>query len=444
MRKWALALVALLPTPALAADASGTWTISGPVTPQCALKQTGALIIGGCKGANAEGPVTGTVDGDTVKWTYHWVAYADKNSGSFDFSGTLGADSISGSVIVNGAASPFTAKRTGPAPDATAAAGINRMPPKSVWQVDTDGTAFHQQSGLNCPQRSAEFLRNEVTMYDKVGFDVSCNYRIATADVTLYLTRRAPNALTTDFEGAKQALVQTTPTATPRDGALAAPTGFQWLQASYDEQGGAVRSDILFAALSGWEYEIRATYRVADIAAVTAAIAELSAKTADSAGRHLADCAANAPPARAGQAIAKNSLLPHVIVAAAQALDLTQQRDTANWCPDTVLTSSTDAIIYWHNIAAVEHGPVDRITHIAPVPDLLVLKEAPGSAGPPEANGVYDVVLSAENSLSLVGVFSGRPPLNALTPFLGPHGVLADIAKATRKVTLYANAVDPP
>jgi len=180
------------------------------------------------------------------------------------------------------------------------------------------------------------------------------------------------------------------------------------------------------------------------VAAVTGAIADLSAKTTSSAGRHLADCTGNAPPARAGQAIAKNSLLPHVIVAAAQALDLSEQGNIANWCPDTVLSSSTDTIIYWHNIAAVEHGPVDRITHIAPAPDLLVLKEVAGLAGPADPNGVYDVVVSGENSVSLVGVFSGRPPLNALTPFLGAHGVLADIAKATGKVTLYANALDPP
>ena len=55
---------------AVAADVSGTWRITGPITPFCTFTQTGSNLSGACRGPGAEGPLTGSIDGQTVKWVF--------------------------------------------------------------------------------------------------------------------------------------------------------------------------------------------------------------------------------------------------------------------------------------------------------------------------------------------------------------------------------------
>lgn len=104
--------------PAFADDISGTWTISGPVTPICSFTQADGKLTGACKGPGAQGLLTGTISGDTIRWTYNWIEYASGGAGAFEFSGTLNGDSISGTMNdrggtarINGAGRSFTAKR---------------------------------------------------------------------------------------------------------------------------------------------------------------------------------------------------------------------------------------------------------------------------------------------------------------------------------------------
>lgn len=120
----------LTATPALAADMTGTWSISGAIAPICSFTQTGDVLGGACKGASAEGPLTGSISGQAVKWTYNWKAYAGGNPGSFEFSGTLTGDAVSGTATINGKDYPFGARRM-PNTPAIALGGNDITPPLS-------------------------------------------------------------------------------------------------------------------------------------------------------------------------------------------------------------------------------------------------------------------------------------------------------------------------
>ena len=51
---------------AAAADMTGTWLISGQVSPECIFTQVGDSLQGSCKGSNAQGTITGSVSGQNV------------------------------------------------------------------------------------------------------------------------------------------------------------------------------------------------------------------------------------------------------------------------------------------------------------------------------------------------------------------------------------------
>lgn len=123
----ALFFVAAAPGVALAADMTGTWSIAGAMSPLCSFVQNGDALSGNCKGAAAEGPLTGSVSGSTIKWTYNWTTFADSSTGAFEFSGTLDREALSGTVVVNGSGRAFTARRMpGAAPIQL---GRNSLPP---------------------------------------------------------------------------------------------------------------------------------------------------------------------------------------------------------------------------------------------------------------------------------------------------------------------------
>jgi hypothetical protein len=111
---------------ALAADLTGTWTVSGTIvadgqivasaTPVCTFQQAGSQLSGTCKGPNAVGPAVGTVEGADVAW--QWAASADTREGTSNlvrFRGTMGADGvIRGAVTfsaVPGRSGAFTQQR---------------------------------------------------------------------------------------------------------------------------------------------------------------------------------------------------------------------------------------------------------------------------------------------------------------------------------------------
>jgi hypothetical protein len=442
---------------AWAADVSGTWTISGPVEPVCTITQSGSQLSGSCKGPKAEGPLTGTSEGQLVQFIFRRTGLRGGELTPVTFSGTVSGDSMSGTVgIGQNAGSPFTAHRAGGAPAApvpslasaqppqaaSPAPALDTAPPRTVWDTDLDGSAIHKLTDMVCPSASGALKRNQLVMYDKVGFDVSCNYRTAGADITIFLTMRDPSLLQRAFDSAKQAVTTHTPGAVPRSGTLAAPAGLAWLQAAYDEQGGAVRTDVLFAQLSGWEYEIRATFRPENEAMVTAAIADLTDAVRRSAGTHLAACAA------AGRAVdgtgSRNrnlDTLQTLSMAAAAITKLTVTTPTpgAVWCADTGFGIGPGDYVWWRNITPANDGPVDRITSIKGDVGRTIFVVRVGAAGSVDGNTTYAVVVDDAQSTKIAGIFNGQPSFKDITGLVlqGAFGVYAEIKKPNGSITVY-------
>ena len=104
---WSLGLCS-----ALAADISGTWKIAGPITPSCTFTQTGNSLSGACRGPGAEGPLSGSIDGQAVKWVFTRTNIGTGRAiAPVVFSGTLNGQSLSGTMSQNGGVNPvpFTA-----------------------------------------------------------------------------------------------------------------------------------------------------------------------------------------------------------------------------------------------------------------------------------------------------------------------------------------------
>jgi hypothetical protein len=118
----------LLAGAALAEDFSGKWQVefrtssNTSARPLCTLEQKENRLSGACKGPHSEGPVSGTVNGRAIEFTWRTGHAAAKDSGDgqmhsgggdWTFTGTLGdANSISGSGIApSGEKGEFTAKR---------------------------------------------------------------------------------------------------------------------------------------------------------------------------------------------------------------------------------------------------------------------------------------------------------------------------------------------
>ena len=111
-----IALAALAPSTAWAADFSGTWRIdnlfngaSAIIT--CTLVQAGDALSGSCKPeipGIAASELTGTVDGSSAKWGYDVVF--NGNPARVDYVAELTADgTLKGDVLRNGSPSPITA-----------------------------------------------------------------------------------------------------------------------------------------------------------------------------------------------------------------------------------------------------------------------------------------------------------------------------------------------
>jgi hypothetical protein len=113
-----IALIALAPGAAFAADFSGTWRIdnlfngaSAIIT--CTLVQAGNALTGSCRPeipGIAASDLTGSVDGSNAKWGYDVVF--NGNKARVDYVAELGADgTLKGNVLRNGSPSPITAKK---------------------------------------------------------------------------------------------------------------------------------------------------------------------------------------------------------------------------------------------------------------------------------------------------------------------------------------------
>jgi len=473
---------------ALAADISGTWTIAGPITPSCTFTQTGNSLSGACRGPGAEGPLSGSIDGQTVKWVFTRTNMATGRAiDPVEFSGTLNGQSLSGTMTRDGGGNPmpFTAQfQPGAAPIMLASApalqplaaqqtqappaqsapanaarpAINANPPKSVFDVDLDGGATHLLTGLACPVMSAGWRRASTIQYDQGGFDVSCGYRDpAGSTITIYISRHPPSVLNAVFDGAKKSIPLVTPGAVPRDDTAAAPPGFQWLSAGFSQRDGAVNSDLFLTQLpDSWEYQIRATYKPADMVAVNAATAELSDTLAKTAASHLAACAAAPPPPRAGQRNRDVDILPALSAATASTAKTTivTPRSGAVWCAELGFSAGNASYIFWRNISPAEDGPVDRVTNVsggmsdpvlvvrnsaALVNALVAQPKLGGGKHPADSAAIYGVVADGGASALVVGLFDGRPSVQEIADVTlrDRLGIYAEVKKPAGNVVIY-------
>ncbi|HUO03504.1 MAG TPA: hypothetical protein VMU31_12035, partial [Rhizomicrobium sp.] len=340
----------------------------------------------------------------------------------------------------------------GPAPAPQPQPSLDGPPPKSVWDIDMDGSATHLQSGMLCPRASGDFARVAVRMYDKVGFDVSCGYNSKTAALTFYLTRRDPASLEADFEGEKKAVTEKTPSAAANDGALSFTTDLAWKSAGFNESGGALRSDLWLASLSGWEFQIRATYRANETAPVATALAELSAGIEKSAGAHLAACAASPPPQRGGaQKVMDDAALLKLALSGAMGA-VVAGNNPANWCADSAFQVGPTPFMLWHNIgAAGKVSFADRITPVLGGTPIFVMADQAGNemlakSAPGSTSDIYDVVVDRGDTFALAGIFNGHPLPRDFANLMvvgGAYGIFSTAGKTDKKISIFRAPPQP-
>jgi hypothetical protein len=467
---WLLAGAGFLIAPALAADLTGTWEIQGPIDPVCIFIQQGNALAGNCRGPAAQGPVAGSVDGETVRWTFTRTGRGGGTLPPVEFSGTASGESLTGTLSMGGGrGGPFTARRIQAAPSGPVAsntpgakppppptsplvASLDSAPPRTVFGLEPDRSAVHQQSHLVCPAEVSGFPRIGTTLFDRWGFDVGCSYRNAAGSlITLYLYRAAGRGtLDEDFNGARDSVPQAMRGAVPGGDTGINPPGAGWRSAGFVLPNGML-SEIFVAPLADWRLKYRATYTRQDIQAVGAAVTALSGIVTKTARPHLERCAAAPAPQRAGQR--NRDLNALQALAAAVTLNasetVAEPRPGAAWCAETGFGVGEAAFLFWRNAAAGADGPVDRITAVGAGSPILVVRAAPAAVEAAvakfqvkstiDSREIYGVVWDGADAVQLVGIFAGRPSLQEVaTLAMGTNvSVYARIEKNGGRITLY-------
>lgn len=98
-------LLMALAAAAIAADLNGTWHLAveadiGSGTPTFTFKQAGDKLTGTYSGALGEAPVTGTVDGEKVRFSFEIAPAGDKIT--VVYSGTVDGKKMKGTVQFGG------------------------------------------------------------------------------------------------------------------------------------------------------------------------------------------------------------------------------------------------------------------------------------------------------------------------------------------------------
>lgn len=115
----AILFAGLAALPALAADISGNWKVTGdvignPVNAVCTFKQADAKITGTCKMANgADSPAAGEIKDKAI--TFHHDVDSQGATYTLTYTGKLQDDgSLKGNIEVAGVGGPFTATKQQP------------------------------------------------------------------------------------------------------------------------------------------------------------------------------------------------------------------------------------------------------------------------------------------------------------------------------------------
>ena len=110
----AIIVLSTLCSLAMAADLTGTWFVSvttaaGPGQVTFELKQEGNDLSGSYSGVLGSAPLTGSVEGDSFKWTYTIDALGEITySGSVQEDGSIAGEADYGQMLGKG---PFSGKK---------------------------------------------------------------------------------------------------------------------------------------------------------------------------------------------------------------------------------------------------------------------------------------------------------------------------------------------
>lgn len=339
--------------------------------------------------------------------------------------------------------------------------------PQSIWQVAPDGTATHLQSTLVCASEVGNFRRTRLTVYDSVGFDVSCNYVGRHGWITLYLTRLGAMSLDAAFDDAKRQLVQHAPEAVPLPDAdqTTFPGAETYRHLIYSEKKGALWSGIWMTDFSGWMFEFRATYAPDAQAEMFGEMAELVRRATANAGAHLALCAKSAAPVRDGTPVTdRDEIMSYSLLLTALAFDPASEVDEkvnakgeikpaapAHWCAEAQVAGFKPPILLWHAVTdAGAIQPFDRATVatyetppelLSRVSDVGILFDgATGKDGKPR----FAVTMTNGEEVFLYGIYSGRPNDAELARLItavfdNRSQPLAKVNPKTKAITIYSD-----
>jgi hypothetical protein len=119
--------------PTINANAAGNWAIAsigGPV-PLCRLTQSGSDLSGSCDGPGGLGPVTGSVNGQSISWTWEWTSKAngfEHNRWMFDGRKNSDGNIVGNTRSANGISVDFIARPAVDVPATESAALPDTMP----------------------------------------------------------------------------------------------------------------------------------------------------------------------------------------------------------------------------------------------------------------------------------------------------------------------------
>ncbi len=302
--------------------------------------------------------------------------------------------------------------------------------PLSVWRPVAAGAFENPQSGLVCPAKVGEYGRTDLQLYDKFGFDVSCNYLFGRTDITVYLTRRdAAEGVDAAMAEAKRELLDVRASLHPQalSDSRSVDAGLAWMTALYALDGGR-HSAIWIADLNGWTLEYRATYPAAQDPETTTDLKRFTATVESSAGARLALCAKSTPPTRDGERMTARkdleadammtSLLGAAALAAVQEGKGAEEPPTT-WCAEAGVATTNPHMVFWRGvgpdganadadeISLVSDGPPPTLDIASDQLASLVDDAAHGKDKPPR----WTATMRQNDQTLIYAYFAGRPAI---------------------------------
>jgi hypothetical protein len=294
---------------------------------------------------------------------------------------------------------------------------------KSIWHEDKVAVTT-PQSGLSCATTVGSFNRVAYVAYDGFGLDISCNYVDASQDIlTIYLTQRLDgHPISADLQEAERELTTVHPDATPLadDNDPAWKSDLTWLHALYRRATGEVDS-VWIADIHGWTLEFRGTYTTTTAQTMRDEMSLLTSAAEQSAGQHIAACIAVPSPERSGSPLAdkQSSSLALMWSITAAAEDSSSQEKTVapEWCVEEIVKDPKTPMILWHNVKGdLSEDRVTMMTIEESAPILSGTESMLGEIAKEQSNNssIYAVTLTHGQTSSLLALFNGRPPADAL------------------------------